>query len=90
MSSPLERIDMLDLTEQPPALVCAFFWSGQGLTCSSPEILERLTEEGIATPPEGERVFPRDGRKFFDALRWTASSAIRITPPRKVETVTAI
>lgn len=82
----LERIDLLDLTEDPPALICAFFWSdATGLTCSDRETIARLTEEGIATPPEGDRVFPRDGRRFFDALRWTGSSYVQVTRARKVQ-----
>lgn len=85
MPAKIERIDILDQTEMPSALVCAFFFSDQRVTCSSAEIMERLEEEGIATPPEGERVFPRDGRKFFDALRWRYSGLLRATEPRPVE-----
>lgn len=77
MATPtLERIDLVDHSEAPPELVCAFFWSAStGLTCSDPERLAVLAETGIAAPPEGQLVFPRDGKRFFDSLLTQFSGA---------------
>lgn len=70
MATPtLERIDLLSYSVEPPEFICAFFWSeATGLTCSDPDYLAELAKTGIATAPAGEPVFPRDGRRFFDAL----------------------
>jgi hypothetical protein len=85
MPTAVERIDIMDRSEDPAVLVCSFFWSEPiGLSCTDQEILDRLTTEGIATPPDGERVFPRDGRKFFEALRWRYCSVLSATDPRPV------
>jgi len=67
--SRAERIDVVSHAGGSPERICSFWWSqAWGVTCDDAESLARLTAEGIATAPAGEIVFPRDGRKFFDAL----------------------
>jgi hypothetical protein len=78
----VERYDIFDYSPLASGgqreLVCAFFWSPSlGVTCSDADQLELLRVEGIATPPEGAPVFPRDGRAFFDAIPFRFSGLLR-------------
>lgn len=64
-----ERIDLYSYSTTPPERVCSFWWTdGRGVTCSSSEYLAELAKTGIASPPEGALIYPRDGRVFFDNL----------------------
>lgn len=84
----IERIDIVDYSGGAAgALVCSFFWSDAiGLTCSSPEHLAQLAQQGVYSPTEERRVFPRDGRIFFDTLQLQFSGgALRATEPRRVD-----
>jgi hypothetical protein len=87
MATPIERIDLIDHSGGSEDLVCAFFYSeGVGVTCSSAEHLQILVDTGIAAPPDGEIVFPKDGRRFFDALPVAFSgSLLRASQPRTVD-----
>ena len=80
-----ERIDFISHSEDPPEVLCSFFWSeGSGVRCTNECTMREMEIQGIGTPPEGARVFPRDGRKFFDALKWSGSSYVEVTPARVV------
>lgn len=81
----VERIDFNDLSGDQPELICSFFWSEPlGVRCSSADMMEDMERNGIATPPEGVKVYPRDGRPFFDALKWRGSSFLEVTAARVV------
>jgi len=81
----VERIDFNDLSGEKPELICSFFWSeATGVRCSSPDMMEDMERNGIATPPGGVKVYPRDGRAFFEALKWRCSSFLEVTAPRMV------
>ena len=83
MTTSLERIDFISHADNPPELLGSFFWSDDlGLRCSNPDLMADMEANGIATPPDGGKVWPRDGRQFFDALKWRAGSYLEVTSPR--------
>jgi hypothetical protein len=82
----LERIDFLSHSGEQPELIASFFYSDElGLRSTNDFLMHELETQGIAVPPDGDRVYPRDGRKCFDALKWRASSYVEVTPARVVE-----
>lgn len=83
----VERIDMMDHSVQPPALIASFFWSeATGLTGTNDFLMEDIERNGIHLPDSdgGGRVYPVDGRVCFLALKWRGSSFIEVTEPREV------
>ena len=79
----VERIDLLSRLGEATTLLCSFFWSNEfGLRCSIPGWLTELESTGIATP--GGKVYPTEGRRFFDALKCLVNSVVDITAPRHV------
>ena len=59
--------EILDYQDTPPTIAARFWWSEEkGLTCDNARMLERL-KNGIPVS-ETKRVYPADGRAFFDAL----------------------
>ncbi|MEO6995173.1 MAG: hypothetical protein ABI273_16325 [Lacunisphaera sp.] len=79
----VERIDLLSRLGEATTLLCSFFWSNEvGLRCSMPGWLRELEITGIATP--GGKVYPTEGRRFFDALKCLVNSVVDITAPRHV------
>lgn len=78
-------IEIIDYQNNPPTLAARFWWSNDhGLTCDEPRMVTLLKEEGIALP--GTRiVFPRDGRVFFDALRFGFTGLLRAQVPITVD-----
>jgi hypothetical protein len=79
----VERIDLLSRLGEATTLLCSFFWSNEvGLRCSVPGWLRELETTGIATP--GGKVYPTEGRRFFEALKCLVNSVVDITAPRQV------
>lgn len=79
----VQRVDLLRRLGEATTLVCSFFWSDEtGLRCSVPEWLQELENTGIATP--AGKVYPTEGRRFFDALQVLVLSVVEITAPRAV------
>ena len=79
----VERVDLLSRLGEATTLLCSFFWSNEfGLRCSMPGWLRELESTGIATP--GGKVYPTEGRRFFDALQVLVISVVEITAPRLV------
>lgn len=79
----VQRVDLLRRLGEATTLVCSFFWSDEtGLRCSAPEWLLELESTGIATP--AGKVYPTEGRRFFDALQVLVLSVVEITTPRLV------
>ena len=79
----VERVDLLNRLGEATTLLCSFFWSNEfGLRCSMPGWLRELETTGIATP--GGKVYPTEGRRFFDALQVLVISVVEITAPRLV------
>ncbi|HEY4248642.1 MAG TPA: hypothetical protein VGM64_17610 [Lacunisphaera sp.] len=79
----VERIDLLSRLGAATTLLCSFFWSNEfGLRCSVPGWLSELETTGIATP--AGKVYPTEGRRFFDALKCLVNSVVDITAPRRV------
>ncbi len=79
----VERIDLLSRLGEATTLLCSFFWSNEvGLRCSVPGWLMELETTGIATPVG--KVYPTEGRRFFDALKCLVNSMVDITAPRQV------
>lgn len=64
-------VQILDYQETPPTVAARFWWSTErGVTCDNPRMLARLRKVGILFPElQGmHKVYPADGRAFFDAL----------------------
>ena len=79
----VQRVDLLRRLGEATTLLCSFFWSDEtGLRCSAPEWLHELENTGIATP--AGKVYPTEGRRFFDALQVLVLSVVEITAPRAV------
>ena len=79
----VQRVDLLKRLGEATTLLCSFFWSDEiGLRCSAPEWLHELESTGIATP--AGKVYPTEGRRFFDALQVLVLSVVEITAPRPV------
>lgn len=79
----VQRVDLLSRIGEATAVLCSFFWSEEhGLRCSAPEWLQELEATGIATP--AGKVYPTEGRRFFDALQVLVLSVADITAPRAV------
>ena len=84
MSSIL-MIQILDYQDTPPSIAAKFWWSSErGLTCDNPRMLIRLQHEGILLT-ESRRVYPTDGRAFFDALHFRFTGLRRAQKPVQVE-----
>lgn len=78
-----QRVDLLSRLGEATTLLCSFFWSDAfGLRCSVPNWLHELESTGIATP--AGKVYPTEGRRFFDALQVLVLSVVEITAPRPV------
>jgi hypothetical protein len=83
LEATVQRVDLLSRLDEARALLCSFFWSDEfGLRCSAPDWLHELEATGIATP--GGKVYPTEGRRFFDALQVLVLSVGEITAPRLV------
>lgn len=83
VGATVERVDFLSRIDEAKNLLCSFFWSDeQGLSCSAPEWLEELQANGIATP--AGKVYPTEGRRFFDALQVLVLSVVEVTRARQV------
>ena len=81
--STVQRVDLLSRIDEATTLLCSFFWSDEfGLRCSVPDWLRELETTGIATP--AGKVYPTEGRRFFDALQVLVLSVVEITAPRPV------
>ena len=79
----VERIDLLSRLGEATTLLCSFFWSNEiGLRCSVPGWLSELETTGIATP--AGKVYPTEGRRFFEALKCLVNSVVDISAPRRV------
>ena len=79
----VQRVDLLSRIDDVKTLLCSFFWSDEvGLRCSAPNWLQELESTGIATP--AGKVYPAEGRRFFDALQVLVLSVVEITAPRSV------
>jgi len=90
-SSKIERIDYVDYTDnEKPVIIGSFFYSEEtGLVCDNKFLMDELEDGGIIIPPGKERVFPKDGRKCFDSLKWRSSTFIGVTKPRFVDSMTS-
>jgi hypothetical protein len=81
----IERIDFISHSGPEPRLFCSFFWSDAlGVRCTNEWMMQEMETQGIGVPPDGATVYPRDGRKFFDALKHAGSSVVEVTPARVV------
>lgn len=79
----VQRVDFLSRIDEARALLCSFFWSDElGLRCSVPLWLAELETTGIAIA--SGKVYPAEGRRFFDALQLLVLSVVEITAPRPV------
>jgi hypothetical protein len=79
----VQRVDLFSRIDEARALLCSFFWSDEfGLRCSAPAWLHELEVTGVATP--AGKVYPTEGRRFFDALQVLVLSVVEITAPRPV------
>ncbi|HEY4247821.1 MAG TPA: hypothetical protein VGM64_13280 [Lacunisphaera sp.] len=86
-----QRVDFISYAQEPPILIGSFFWSDAlGLRCSNRNMMEDMERNGVATPPDGIKLFPGDGRAFFEALQWRGSSYVKVTQARAVTTVVKI
>ncbi len=62
-----ERIDVFAGDGKTRRLACSFWWASNLIACHHTDSADRACSEGI-TGPGGARVFPRDGRVFFESL----------------------
>lgn len=77
-------VEVMNYAYSPPRITARFWWSQQrGLTCDHRNLLQDLEEAGI-NMPGGRRLYPRDGRDFFEALQFRFSSLERALPPKAV------
>jgi hypothetical protein len=78
-------ISILDYDDTPPSVFATFWWSeGNGLTCDNPRLFELVAREGIILS-NSLIVFPRDGKKFFDALPSRFNGVRSAQPAIKVD-----
>jgi hypothetical protein len=73
-------VQILDYQDSPPSVSARFWWSSdRGLTCDKPWLFAVLQQEGIIQIGQ-HRVYPSDGRAFFDALPFRFTGLQRAEP----------
>lgn len=70
--SKILKVEILSYSHEPPETFANFWWSDErGLTCDRPRLAAILRHEGILLFKGGGgyyRLYPKDGRAFFDVL----------------------
>lgn len=62
-----ERIDVFDGADPRCRVLFSFWWVGSMLVWNRTTTADQVCADGIGVP-SGARLFPRDGRTFFEAL----------------------
>lgn len=85
MRDEILQLDIVDYQHTPPKVRAKVWWSQkQGVTFDNPLTAKSLIKEGIWGPGP-RRVYPSDGRVFFDALPNRFKGLVRVSHPKEVD-----
>lgn len=67
----IEMIEIMSYSGPSPKVMARVYFSSElGLTCDHPLFAEDEVFEGVVLPPGDKVLYPKDGRPYFDALKF--------------------